>query len=357
MRTHVTRRHLALVVTLPASITDVETLDHLLSEPTDHAVEALARLPGDIVVLGVGGKMGPTLAWMARKAADRAGGARRVIAVARFSEPHLQPWLQARGIETIQCDLLDAAAVLRLPDAPLAVFMAGRKFGSTGHESLTWAMNAVVPAIVAARYASSRLVAFSTGNVYGLTPVASNGSREGDPLRPVGEYAQSCVARERILEHYSRSNGTPIALLRLNYASEMRYGLLVDLAHRIGAGTPIDLAMGYVNVIWQGDANAMALAALGCADVPARPINIAGPGPLPVRRLAAELAARLAVPVRFTGAEAEDALLSDGTLGWSLLGAPRVSLERLLAWTAGWVARGGASLGKPTHFESRDGRF
>jgi nucleoside-diphosphate-sugar epimerase len=342
---------------LPDSIPDVETLDHLLSEPTDLVVDTLRRLPGDIVVLGVAGKMGPTLAWMARRAADLAGGRRRIIGVARFSEPHLQRWLEARGIETVRCDLLDAGAVARLPGAPLVVFMAGRKFGSTGHEALTWAMNAAVPAIVAQHYAASRIAAFSTGNVYGLTPVAAGGSREDDPLRPVGEYAQSCLARERIFEHYSRTSGTPVALLRLNYATEMRYGLLVDLARRLVAGTPVDLAMGYVNVVWQGDASAMALAALGAAESPARAINIAGPGPVSVRELAGELAAHLAVQARFSGEEASDALLSDGQAGWSRLGRPRVSLDRLVAWTADWVARGGASFDKPTHFESRDGRF
>jgi nucleoside-diphosphate-sugar epimerase len=344
-------------VTLPDSIPDVDSLDELLSEPSDQAVAAFAHHPGDVVILGVGGKMGPTLAWMARKAADRAGRRRRVLGVARFSQPRLREWLEARGVETIACDLLDPGSVARLPDAPLVVYMAGRKFGSTGQEPLTWAMNAAVPVLVAERYAASRIAAFSTGNVYGLCPVVSKGSRETDPLRPVGEYAMSCVARERLFEHYAAAHGTPVAVLRLNYATEMRYGLLADLARRIAASAAIEIAMGHVNVIWQGDANAMALASLACADTPARVLNIAGPGPLPVRRLAAELGARLAMPVRFVGTEAGDALLSDGSLGWSLLGSPRVGLERMLAWTADWVARGGASLDRPTHFESRDGRF
>jgi nucleoside-diphosphate-sugar epimerase len=344
-------------VILPSTIPDVDSLDDLLSEPSDQAVAALAHQPGDVAILGVGGKMGPTLAWMARKAADRAGRPRRVIGVARFSEPRLREWLEARGVETVACDLLDRASVARLPDAPLVVYMAGRKFGSTGQEPVTWAMNAAVPVLVAERYARSRIAAFSTGNVYGLCPVAAKGSRETDPLRPVGEYAMSCVARERLFEHYSAAHGTAVTLLRLNYATEMRYGLLVDVARRVAASAPVDLAMGHVNVIWQGDANAMALAALSCADSPARILNISGPGPLPVRRLAAELGARLAVPVRFVGSEAPDALLSDGALGWSLLGEPRVGLGQMLAWTADWVARGGASLGRPTHFESRDGRF
>lgn len=342
---------------LPTSIPDTDTLDELLSDPSAEAMAALAHHPGDIVILGVGGKMGPTLAWMARKAADRAGPPRRIIGVARFSQPALRDWLEARGVETIACELLDRTALERLPDAPLLVYMAGRKFGSTGQEALTWAMNAAVPVLVAERYRRSRIAAFSTGNVYGLSAVTTRGSRESDALRPVGEYAMSCLARERMFEHYSQVDGTPVTLLRLNYATELRYGLLVDLATRLAAGQPVDLTMGHVNVIWQGDANAMAIAALGCAESPARVVNIAGPGPVAVRRLVAELAARLAVPARTTNSEAADALLSDGSLGWSLLGHPRVGLDQLLSWTADWVGRGGASLGKPTHFESRDGRF
>lgn len=344
-------------MTLPATIGDVETLETLLSDPSDQAIETLARLPGDILVLGVAGKMGPTLARMARRAADRADSRRRVIGVARFSDARQERWLQGHGVETIRCDLLDEEAVSRLPDAPLVVYMAGRKFGSTGQEPLTWAMNASVPVTVCRRYARSRIAAFSTGNVYGLTPVAGGGSRETDEPRPVGEYAMSCLARERLFEHFSLAAATPTVLLRLNYATEMRYGLLADLARQIAAGHPVDLTMGYVNTIWQGDANAMALAALGEAVAPARIVNLAGPGPLPVRGLAEALAERLGTHARFAGQEAPDALLSDGAVGWSLFGRPRVDLDHLLAWTADWVARGGATLDRPTHFESRDGRF
>jgi nucleoside-diphosphate-sugar epimerase len=340
-----------------ARMDDIDELDRALSEPSDEAIRTLADLPGDIVILGVAGKMGPTLAWMARKAADRAGHARRIIGVARFSDRSLQPWLEARGIDTVSADLLDRQAVLALPDAPLVIYMAGRKFGSSGQESLTWAMNAAVPVLVAERYAGSRIAAFSTGNVYGLVPVASGGSRETDPLRPVGEYAMSCVGRERIFQHYAGASSTPTVLLRLNYATEMRYGLLVDLAQKIRSGEPIDLTMGYMNVIWQGDANAMALASLAVASSPAIVVNVAGPGPVRVRDVATALADRMGIPVHFTGTEAADALLSDGHVGWQLLGAPRVPLQELVAWTADWVSRGGETSHKPTHFESRDGRF
>ncbi len=339
------------------TITDVETLDSLLSDPSDEAIAALSKLPGDIVVLGVAGKMGPTLARMARRAADLAGSPRRVIGVARFSEPALEGWLQAQRIETIRCDLLDDRTVARLPDSPLVIYMAGRKFGSSGQEPLTWAMNAALPVAIARRYAGSRIAAFSTGNVYGLTPVRNGGSRETDPLRPVGEYAMSCLARERLFEHFSVAQGTKTVLLRLNYATEMRYGLLVDLARKLASGIPIDLTMGHMNVIWQGDANAMALASLAHAASPAAILNLAGPGPLAVRDVCESLAARMGVTVRFTGEEAADALLSDGSAGWAALGRPRVELDQMIAWTADWVTRGGPFLDKPTHFESRDGRF
>ena len=342
---------------IPETIQSVDALDDLLSQPPDSLVEALARLPGDIVVLGVAGKMGPTLARMARRASDLAGTTRRVVGVARFSDPNLEPWLQRHGVDTLQCDLLDTRAVARLPDAPLVVYMAGRKFGSTGHESLTWAMNAAVPVHVSERYAGSRIAMFSTGNVYGLTPVSGGGSRETDRLSPVGEYAMSCLARERIFEHYSQTRQTMTTILRLNYATEMRYGLLVDLARQVAAGQPVDVTMGYFNVIWQGDANAMALHSLAHAASPSLAVNLAGPELLPVRETCQAIAAHLGVGVTFTGREAPDALLSDGSLGWSLLGRPRVTADRLITWTSDWVRRGGASLDKPTHFESRDGRF
>ena len=341
---------------LPARIEDAAHLDDLLSEPTPRVVETLSRVDGDIVVLGAGGKMGPTLARMARRGADLAGGQRRVIAVSRFTTAD-RAQFEAHGVETRACDLLDPGAVARLPDAANVIFMAGRKFGSTGAESLTWAMNCYLPSLVARRYSSSRTVAFSTGNVYGLTLAGRGGSRETDTPAPVGEYAMSCLGRERMFEHFSRTASTPVVLLRLNYAVEMRYGVLVDLASRILADKPIDVAMGYVNVIWQGDANAMAIAALDHAVSPAAVINIAGAEELSVRSLAGQLASRLGREAAIVGREAPDALLSDGALGRARLGAPRVAVERLLDWTADWQLRGGATSGKPTHFASRDGRF
>lgn len=344
-------------VSVPASIADEAQLDELLSRPTPAAVETMRQLGGDVVVLGVAGKMGPTLARMVKRASEAAGTPRRVIGVSRFSEAGQAEALRSQGVETIRCDLLDEAAVTSLPDAPLVIYMAGRKFGSSGLESLTWAMNTYLPAIVARRYAGSRIAAFSTGNVYGLAPAGQGGSREGDAPAPVGEYAMSCLGRERMFEHVSRTHGTPLAILRLNYATEMRYGLLVDLARKVHAGDVVDVTMGYANVIWQGDANGMAIAALRHASSPPYVINIAGREELSVRGVCEALAARLGRSVRFSGTEAPDAILSNGERGWADLGAPQVTLEQLLDWTADWVARGGGSLGKPTHFESRDGRF
>lgn len=342
---------------LPAAIRDVAHLEELLSEPSARAIDAMARLDGDLLILGVAGKMGPTLARMAKRAMAAAGVSHRVIGASRFSSPDQREALEAHGVETIRCDLLDEAALAALPDAPNVLFMAGRKFGSTGDEPLTWAMNTHLPALVCRRFARSRIVAFSTGNVYGLTPHGRGGSREEDVPAPVGEYAMSCLGRERMFEYFSRADRMPVAILRLNYATEMRYGVLVDLAGRVARREPIDLSMGYFNVIWQADANAMALAAFDRAASPAFIVNIAGREELRVRDVCTELARTLEVDVSFGGREAEDALLSNGSRGWSLLGEPRVDAAHLIEWTADWVRRGGASLGKPTHFESRAGQF
>jgi nucleoside-diphosphate-sugar epimerase len=342
---------------LPATIRDVHQLEELLSEPSPAAIDAVREVTGDIIVLGVAGKMGPTLARMARRAIDAVGGSGRVIGVARFSSPGQQASLELHGIETIRGDLLDEDALATLPDAPNVIFMAGRKFGSTGDEPLTWAMNAHLPALVCRRYPTSRIVAFSTGNVYGLSPRGRGGSREEDPPAPVGEYAMSCLGRERLFEYFSHANGTPVAILRLNYATEMRYGVLVDLAGRVSRREPVDLTMGYFNVIWQADANAMALATLAHASSPPCVVNLAGPEELSVRETCIEFARRLGVDASFTGGEADDAVLSNGARGWALVGKPRVDAARLMAWTADWIQRGGERLGKPTHFESRTGRF
>ena len=340
------------------TIRDVDHLDDLLSTPTPGVVDAFARLDGDLIVLGVAGKMGPTLAWMARRAFDAAGRSdRRVLGVARFSEPGRESWLLDRGIEPIRSDLLEPDALGRLPEVANVVSMFAMKFGATGQEARTWAMNAFLPGLVAARFRRSKIVAFSTGNVYGLEPVGRGGSRESDPPRPVGEYGMSCLGRERILEHQSRTLGIPMAVIRLNYAVEMRYGVLVDLGRRVLAGEPIDLTMGHFNAIWQGDANASALCAFDHLASPPAVFNVTGPEVLAVRRTAERFAERFGRPVEFRGTEAPDALLSDASLALRLFGPPRVDADRLIDLTADWLLRGGPILGKPTRFEARDGRF
>jgi nucleoside-diphosphate-sugar epimerase len=333
-----------------------ERLDELLSEPTDAVVATMARLDGDILVLGVAGKMGPTLARMARRASDAAGVRRPVIGVARFSSGGEEA-LRAHGVEAVRCDLLDADAVDRLPDAANVVFMAGRKFGTAGGAAATWATNCYLPGVIGRKYRGSRIVALSTGNVYALSPVAAGGSREDHRPNPVGEYGMSALGRERVFEHVSRTYGTPVALVRLNYACDLRYGVLVDVARCVWAGEPIDLGMGYFNTIWQGDANAMTLRAFDHAASPPWVVNVTGPETLAVRDVAARFGRRFGRPVRFTGSEAETALLSNAGRGRELLGPLRVNADLLIELVGDWVAGGGRSLDKPTHFESRDGQF
>ncbi len=335
----------------------VEELEERLSRPTPRVVADLGELPGDIVVLGVGGKMGPTLARMAKRASDEAGVERRVIGVSRFSDEAARERLNRWGVETIAGDLLNERFVASLPEAANVVYMAGFKFGASAQPWMTWAMNCYLPALVCRKYAHSRIVAFSTGNVYGLVPNDSDGSIESDAPNPVGEYAMAALGRERMFEYFSRSMDVSLVLLRLNYATEMRYGVLVDLAQQIWTGQPIDLAMGRVNVIWQGDANALPLSALAHTASPPSVINVAGDEILIVRDVCERLGVLLGKTVEFVGEESADALISNGRRGHDLLGRPHVGISSMLEWTADWVSRGGPTLGKPTKFQSRDGTF
>jgi nucleoside-diphosphate-sugar epimerase len=338
---------------LPKTIPDIAALDELLGRPSQALIDDLRKVDGDIIILGVAGKMGPTLAGLAKAAvADR-----RVIGVARFSDPSVRHWLNARGIDTINCDLLDETAIKDLPKAPNVIFMAGRKFGAEGDLSLTWAMNAHVPALVAQAFAGSRIVAFSTGCVYPFVPVDGKGADEDTAPNPPGEYAQSCVGRERMFEYFSRKYSTPGRLFRLNYAIDMRYGVLHDIATKVLKGAPIDVSLGHVNFIWQGDASAQALRCVAHCETPTSPINVSGHEILAVRDLAAKFGQRFGREPVITGKEEPTAWLTDTSKAVKLFGLPIVDTEQLIAWTADWVARSMPSLGKPTKYEVRDGRY
>jgi nucleoside-diphosphate-sugar epimerase len=340
-----------------AAVENVAELEDLLSDPSPGAIESIGRLEGDLMLLGVGGKMGPTLARMARRAADAAGTRLRVIGVSRFSSSDLESQLRAQGVETVRCDLTDPAQLKELPDAANVIFMTGMKFGSTGNEAMTWMMNVYLPGMVCQRFSRSRIVALSSGNVYGLSPVVYGGSVESDALRPVGEYAMSAVGRERIFEHFSRALGIPMAVLRLNYANELRYGVLSDLARTVWHDQPVDLDMGSFNAIWQADANAMVLQSFDYLATPPRVLNLAGPELLSVRRVAEDFGRLLGKRVTLRGQEAADALLSNAQLAHRLFGYPRVAARQMVEWIAEWVRRGGANLDKPTHFQVREGNF
>jgi nucleoside-diphosphate-sugar epimerase len=341
----------------PTAPQSVDALEEMLSEPTPGAVQAMRELRGDLLLLGVGGKMGPTLARMAVRACQQAGVSRRVIGVSRFSSSRIRDRLESWGVETMACDLLQESDAAKLPDVENIVQMTGMKFGTASNPALSWAMNCYVPAVVSRRFPDSRFVVFSSGNVYGLTSVEGGGSVEDDELNPVGEYSITVLGRERMFEYFSRELEIPLVLLRLNYATEMRYGVLVDIAQKVFAEEPIDVGMGYVNVIWQRDANAMTLQSLAHAAVPPVVLNIAGPEILSVREVIAEMARLLQRPVRVTGKEADSAFLSNAGKSHRLFGQPTVSARQLIRWTADWVARGGENLQKPTHFEVRHGKY
>ena len=325
-----------------------------MTTPSPALIADMGKLEGDILILGVGGKMGPTLARMAKRAAPE----RRVIGVARFSEKGLREKLESQGVECIACDLLERAALERLPRAPNLVFMAGHKFGAAGNAAFTWAMNVRVPYMVADTFRESRSVVFSTACVYPFADVNGRGADEATPtLPPPGDYATSCVGREKAFEYGSLTHGTPARLVRLEYAIDMRYGVLHDVAAKVFAGQPVDVTMGHVNVIWQGDANEQALRLLAHCTAPASALNVSGPEVVSVRWLAAEFGKRFGKTAEVTGKEAPTAWLVDTREAQKLLGPTGVPLATLIDWQAAWIAGGKPGLGKPTHFETRDGKY
>jgi len=338
-------------------IKNEKELDEMLSRPTEDLVRMMSGLEGDILFLGVAGKIGISMAVMAKRAIDLAGVGKRVIGLSRFSQENQIHILEKEGIEIIKGDLLDPSFVLGLPKIKNIFFLAGMKFGSEENLSLTWAINSYLPGLIADHFTDSRIVAFSTGCVYPLVPVSYGGSKEVDKPDPVGEYAQSCLGRERMFEYGSIKHGTPVVLIRLNYAVEMRYGVLVDIALKVKDRKPIDLTMGYFNVIWQGDANAMILQTLKYCESPARILNITGQEILSVKEVAIQFGKLLGVEPEFIGNESETALLSDAEESFKLLGYPGISVETMMIWIADWISNDRTLLNKPTHFEVRDGKY
>ena len=331
--------------------TERELLDQMTT-PSPEVVEAVSKWDGPVMILGVAGKMGPSLAELLLRA-----GAKRVIGVSRFSNPTDREAMEARGIATIQCDLLDGEGLARLPQVPYLYLLAGHKFGATGNEPLMWAMNAVLPAKVVQRFPNSRIIYVSSGNVYAFARAASSGAKEGDAVAPIGEYAMSRLGGERLAEFYCKENQTPLTIVRLFYATELRYGIILDIAQKIASETPINLAMGHVNQLWQGDANAYLARMFPLCASPARVINMTGDEVLSVRELAVQLGEHLGIDPIFEGEERETALLGDAGALIQEMGAPRVPIRQIVSWVAHWVMTDGRTLGKPTKYESRTGAF
>lgn len=334
-----------------------EKLNDLLTTPSPGLVADIQKLDGDILVLGAGGKMGPTLCVLAKNAAKAAKVQKRVIAVSRFGDPLVVKLLQEHGVELVQADLLEPGVLDTLPDAENIIYMAGKKFGTAGQEAMTWAMNAWLPSQVAQRYKASRIVVFSSGNLYPKTAVGSGGCPETTPVEPVGEYAMSCLGRERMFEYAAHAFGTPVAVYRLNYAVDLRYGVLYDMAANIMSDTPIRVDTPSFNCIWQGDANEAAIRLLGHASPTVFRLNVTGPETAGVRETAAKLGALLGKTPVFTGVEQPNAYLNDAGQMHALFGYPTVPLQTLIEWQAQWILSGGRALGKPTHFEERKGSY
>ena len=341
-------------VEIPNPETDINVF---LGQPTDGVLDTLARLEGDVAILGAGGKMGPTITSMLCQGFRQLGKRNRVLAVSRFSDPESADLLRGYGAEILSCDLIDREAVQQLPEVDNILFLAGHKFGATSAPELTWAMNTIVPALKAEKFTRTRMVVFSTGCVYPFVPVESGGSREDDEIGPIGDYANSCVGRERVFTFYSKRNGTPLSIYRLNYAIDLRYGVLVDIATKVLNNEPVDVSTGHVNVIWQGDAAARAIQLLDHASSPPFILNVTGPETITVRDLATAFGEKFDKKVRFIGKEQPTAWLSNAAKSMDLFGPLTVSLEQMIDYVAQHLQNGGKLLGKPTHFEARSGKF
>ena len=344
-------------MTLPLEIRNEQELDELLTQPPPTLVEFIGTVTSPLVILGAAGKMGPSLAVLAKRAANQARHDLEVIAVSRFTNPKAEELLQTRGVKTVRADLIKREEVQRLPDSQNIIYLVGLKFGTAQNPGATWAMNTIPPALVAERYRGGRIVALSSGNVYPLSDITSGGSREEDPLTPLGEYPNAVVARERVFEYYARETNTPITLLRLFYAVELRYGVLLDIAGKVLAGEPISLVNGYFNCIWQGDANEMIIRSLSLTGTPPSRFNLCHPEILSVRSIAVEIGEHLNAAPIFRDSESPTALLGNSQKICRALGRPGTPISQIIKWTADWVAKGGGTLGKPTHFEVRDGVY
>jgi nucleoside-diphosphate-sugar epimerase len=343
---------------LPKTIPDETTLDELLSRPTPALTALMQRLEGDLIIPGIAGKMGVTLGMLAARTIAAAGVRKRVIGVARFTDKTARATLETYGVETLHCDLLDREAVAALPRVPNVIYMAGRKFGTQEDTDLTWALNVIAPENVAQHFRDSRIVAFSTGCVYPLVTAASGGCTEDEPPAPVGEYAQSCLGRERVFGYHSRIHGARVCLVRLNYAIDLRYGVLHDIGQRVYAGLPVDLSASHFNAIWQGDANRQALLCLEHCTVPAAILNVTGPETISVRFVAETFGRLFGREARFTGHDENARMyLSNAATATALFGYPSVTLMQMIRWQAEWIKAGGRTLDKPTHFEVTDGKF
>ncbi len=334
-----------------------QALEDMLSNPSDVLIQEFKQLEGDILILGVGGKMGPSLAKLAVRAAMESGVKRKIYGVSRFSDKQLKNDLESSGVLTIEADILDDQALESLPNVEHVIYLVGRKFGTAGQEHLTWAMNAYLPGRVAERFKNSNIVVFSSGNIYPMMPVGSGGATEYTPPSPVGEYAQSCLGRERVFQYFSHKNHTPMLIYRLNYAIDLRYGNLLEIGDMVKNNVPIDLRVGHMNVIWQGDANEIALRSLKRCAYPPEILNVTGPETVSIKWVAEEFGRRFKTTPKFLNSEPGDCLLNNASKSHRWFGYPRVSLAEMIQLTADWIDLGGSKLNKPTHFQETKGNF